>query len=240
MIAEIERLFIPNSALNYNHLVVCTDSRKTAVIDPFDADFVFNHAEQQNLPIEQIWITHEHPDHTRGLERLKQLTQATVYAPISCKGKLEADVWLSDQQSIELGQCTVEHLLTPGHTPGHGIFWQPEHWAVCGDTLFNAGVGNTKSGDVSELYRTILRLKSLFTDTVTIYTGHDYLITNLKFSLSLNPDLELAKQLLAQASEQSPQTRTITTWAIEKQINLFLQAANEAEFTKLRAKRDHW
>jgi hydroxyacylglutathione hydrolase len=240
MIAEVIRLYIPKSAQNYNHLVVCTDSRKAAIVDPFNADIAIDQAEKNKVDIEQIWITHEHPDHTLALGEVKKRTHALVYAPETCKGLFDADAWLTDEQVFSLGECQIQHLLTPGHTPGHGIFWQADEWAICGDTLFNAGVGNTKSGDVAILYQTINRLKSLFTDSVKIFVGHDYLVTNLKFALKQQPNLRVAKQLLNIATDETAHTRTITTWAQEKEINLFLNASDEQAFRKLRSLRDQW
>ncbi|MBU2863176.1 MBL fold metallo-hydrolase [Reinekea forsetii] len=240
MIADVVRLFIPNSALNYNHLVVCPDSRKAAIVDPFNADLLFNFANEQNLEVEQIWITHEHPDHIKDLAPLQTLTNAHVYAPETCRGKFDADTWLKDNQTITLGNCAISHLLTPGHTPGHGIYWQRDHWAIFGDTVFNAGIGNTKSGDATELYHTVQRLKHLMTDTVKVYTGHDYIETNLKFTLQQKPNLESAARLLEQVSQQTPDTRLISNWAQEKEINLFLNAPDREAFIELRALRDKW
>ncbi|MBA6232417.1 MULTISPECIES: hydroxyacylglutathione hydrolase C-terminal domain-containing protein [unclassified Colwellia] len=58
--------------------------------------------------------------------------------------------------------------------------------------------------------------------TVTaIYPGHDYIVNNLNFSLSLEPTNIFAKELLKVVSEQTPEQRTVTTMSVEKKMNPF-------------------
>jgi hydroxyacylglutathione hydrolase len=219
---------------------VCPDSRKAAIVDPFNADLFLNYANTHNLSVEQIWITHEHPDHIKDLMPLQKLTNAPVYAPKACAGLFHTDVLLEDNEAFALGNCSINHLLTPGHTPGHGIFWQPDHWAIFGDTVFNAGIGNTKSGNTHVLYDTVQRLKRVMSDTVQVYTGHDYIETNLQFTLTQQPQHSVAQQLLEQVTLQTPETRLISNWSLEKEINLFLNAPSREAFIELRALRDNW
>lgn len=237
------RIYVPNSFENYNHLVVCSETGLAAAVDPFDADLLLLTSQQHQVKINQIWITHEHGDHIRHVDPLKALTDATVYAPISCQGRLEADHWLAHDQRFTLGQLTIQHWLTPGHTPGHGIYLQQntdKPWAIFGDTLFNAGVGNVRSGNVTDLYHTVQMLKQRLSDDTEVFTGHDYIGTNIAFTLAQNAENASAKRLQDKVNTQTPETRLTTTWGLEKQINLFLQAPNLEAFTSLRQRRDQW
>lgn len=240
---SVIRIYVPNSFQNYNHLVVCSETGLAAAVDPFDADLLLQISQQHQVKINQIWVTHEHGDHIRHVAQLKALTAATVYAPINCQGRFEADHWLAHDQTFKLGQLAIQHWLTPGHTPGHGIYLQQnteKPWAIFGDTLFNAGVGNVRSGNVTDLYHTVQMLKQRLSNDTEVFTGHDYITTNIAFTLAQNAENASAKRLQEKVNTQTPETRLTTTWGLEKQINLFLQAPNFETFTSLRQRRDQW
>lgn len=256
------RTFVPNSFANYNHLAICLATNEAAAIDPFSADHLVELANKHQVTITQIWITHEHGDHIKDLTELRQMTGAKVSAPVSCQGRFEADVWLDDNSKVNIGKEQAQFFLTPGHTPGHGVFFCDNRgnaerpFLVCGDTLFNAGVGNVRSGDVDELFTTIEHMHNWLPDDCEIYSGHDYLETNLKFTLHHCPELTAAQALLGVAERQTPNTRAIQTWGEEKTYNLFLQldsnrvadltgiqnspSARSERFKALRVLRDQW
>lgn len=256
---RVIRTFVPNSLQNYNHLVVCEHSQATAAVDPYDADHLLALAADQGLRITDIWITHEHGDHIRHLEELKARTGAHVRAPASCKGRFQADQWLNDGDEVTLGQSTAEFWASPGHTPGHGVFYltEPEPVLICGDTLFNAGVGNTRSGDTDTLFHSIQQLRQRAHPKTRIYPGHDYLPTNLAFTLSILPGHPPAEAMKATSDKQTPDTRMTTTLADEDEINLFFRLKDDTlaqvltdrgfrtdteqdRFTALRQLRDQW
>ncbi len=257
---QIIRTFVPNSLQNYNHLAVCPATKSAAAVDPFDAQHLLDVAKRNQLNIAQIWITHEHGDHIRDLNKLKALTGATVYAPRTCQGMFSADVWLDNDEPVHLGQQTVKHWLTPGHTPGHAVYvYQSEDnpeadFIICGDTLFNAGVGNTYAGDTSQLYKTVSNIIPRLSKTTQLFPGHDYLETNLKFVLNHFPECQSAHQTLDKISRQTPDTRSIMTLAEELQYNPFLalqaqwlkkhtafkELDDQKTFVALRQLRDQW
>lgn len=257
---EIIRTYVPNSLANYNHLVYCPTTQQAAAIDPFDADHIVDIAKQHSLNISQIWLTHEHGDHIRGLTALRDLTGAQTCAPMTCNGLFESDIWLEDAQEIRLGEETVTHYLTPGHTPGHGVFLyqhptdSERDFLVCADTLFNAGVGNTRSGNVNELYQTVNRLKSLLRPQTQLFPGHDYICTNLKFVLNHFPNCDPARTTLDTVDEQTPDTRSVMRLSDEYRYNPFLSLqadwieqhddfahlTQKERFFELRSRRDQW
>ncbi|MEJ2042933.1 MAG: hydroxyacylglutathione hydrolase C-terminal domain-containing protein [Reinekea sp.] len=257
---QIIRTFVPDSLQNYNHLVVCPDTQQAAAVDPFDAKHLLSIAEEQGLTVSQIWITHEHGDHIKDLTELKALTGADVYAPAACQGRFEADVWLQDNVEVNLGHGALRHWLSPGHTPGHGIFLyqsttRPEDdFIVCGDIFFNAGVGNTYSGDTLQLFKTIYRLLPRISLTTRFFPGHDYLVTNLQFVLHHFPQCTAAQRALDEVIEQTPDQRNIKTLADELKYNPFLalnapwltsnekfdDLNNEQAFLELRKLRNQW
>lgn len=256
---QVIRTYVPNSLQNYNHLVVCEQTGNAAAVDPFDADHLITLALEQEVTIAAIWVTHEHGDHTRHVAQLQQRTGARVYAPAPCQGLFTADVWLDDGDSVELGEETAEFWLTPGHTPGHGVFYvsQASPVLICGDTLFNSGVGNTRSGSTDVLFQSIERIRERTHPDARIFPGHDYLPTNIAFTLSLLPNLPAALKLQEEASQRNPDTRTITTMGQEHEVNVFLRlddpalgevlkmkgfdtSSREDRFMALRRLRDQW
>ena len=139
-----------------------------------------------------------------------------------------------------------------------------EHHApalFCGDTLFNAGVGNCHNGgNAQTLYQTFLNQLYLLPNETRIYPGHDYIANNLKFSLNREPDNAAATCLLSAIEQWSGQSHYISTIEIEKKINAFFRLTNpqiiqllraefddleeapseEEVFLRLRALRDRW
>ena len=256
---QVIRTYVPDSLQNYNHLAVCEQTGDAAAIDPFDADHLLEVARDNGVTIKAIWITHEHGDHIRHLEELKARTRAPVYAPLACQKRFDADIWLEDGNRLTLGAQTAEFWTTPGHTPGHGVFYatDPKPVLLSGDTLFNAGVGNARSGDPQTLFHSIERIIERAAPEARIYPGHDYILNNLGFTLSILPNLADAARLRQQAERETPETRTTTTLTQEAGINLFLRLDDpdlisaldergfdtgdrKARFIALRRLRDQW
>ncbi len=256
----IIRTHVPDSQNNYNHLVYCPQTRHAAAVDPYSAEHLLAVANKHDLTISQIWITHEHGDHIRDMKKLKAQTGSPVYAPSSCQDLFQADHWLQDNQALSVGTTTLIHKLTPGHTPGHGVFIHTDlnqdvnTYIICADTLFNAGVGNVISGDVNQLFHTTEMLSALLPDTCTLYPGHDYIVNNLEFVLHHFPWCDAAQKVLAEVSTQRPDTRQRQNIGQEKTYNPFLsltsnwvtahpalQALNpQQRFVTLRDWRNQW
>ena len=54
------------------------------------------------------------------------------------------DRWLDDGDSVELGGNVFKVVFTPGHTPGHIVFYNEEtKLAFVGDVLFKGSIGRT-------------------------------------------------------------------------------------------------
>ncbi len=94
-----------------------------------------------------------------------------------------------------------------------------------GDTIFNAGVGNChRGGNPEVLAKTILEQFYPLGEEILLYPGHDYLETNLKFTLSLDPSNQDAIRTLEECSRLSKNAEFLTTdLGKEKKINTFFQ-----------------
>lgn len=260
---QVVRIYMNNNLRNYSHLIFCEKTREAIVIDPLDVDVILSQANQYKLNITTIVNTHEHFDHIEGNPGIVGATGAKIFAhknaidsiPNVYKGLSAGDV-------IEVGKnVKLKMLDTPGHTMAHLCLFAlaDEPVLFCGDTLFNASAGNCcYGGDVQKMYQTFVEQLAILPEQTSIYPGHDYIVNNLNFSLSVEPDNTFAKKLLAKVIDQTPNERLVTTLATEKKINPFFRLDNleitntlkdkfpnmsteqESVFRNLRTLRDKW
>ena len=161
---------------NFSYLIGCENTRQALVIDPgSDVDQIVSIARKENLEIVTIVNTHGHGDHTAGNAALKERTGARVVIhELDGDRYPAADVLLSDEKTLQLGDLTVDVIHTPGHTPG-GICLHARGNLFTGDTLFVGDSGRTDlaGGDRPSMGKSICRLMELPDDTV-VWPGHDY------------------------------------------------------------------
>ena len=161
---------------NFSYIVGCENTRQALVIDPgSDVERIASMAAKEDLKIVTIVNTHGHGDHTAGNARLKSLTGANVIIhELDGDRYPGADLLLSDEKDLQLGDITFDVIHTPGHTPG-GICLHARGNLFTGDTLFVGDSGRTDlaGGDRPTMGRSIRRLMELPDDTV-VWPGHDY------------------------------------------------------------------
>ena len=161
---------------NFCYLVGCEKTRKAVVIDPdAEVDRIVSEAHKDGLVIQYIVNTHGHGDHTAGSARLKALTGANIIIhKLEAAAVPQADILLSGDQELKVGEITFKVFHTPGHTPG-GICLYAEGNLFTGDTLFVGDSGRTDltGGHRPTLAASIRRLMTLPDDTV-VWPGHDY------------------------------------------------------------------
>ena len=94
------------------------DGKNAIVVDPGDADAVFDVLRSTGLSLEAILVTHHHGDHVGGLAQLHAATRAPVYGPAreAIPGPFTG---LSQGQALDLLGCSWQVLDVPGHTAGH-------------------------------------------------------------------------------------------------------------------------
>ena len=161
---------------NFCYIVGCEKTRKALVIDPgHPVEEIVSAAEKENLEIVTIVNTHGHGDHTAGNSKLRALTGAKIIIhALDADRYTQADVLLNDEETLQVGEITLDVIHTPGHTPG-GICLHAQGNLCTGDTLFVGDSGRTDlaGGDRPTLGRSIRRLMKL-PDTTVIWPGHDY------------------------------------------------------------------
>ena len=235
----VERIWTGNAYRNFNYLIACPETGEALAIDPLDHEKCLSTAKARGWQITQILNTHEHHDHTGGNEAVVAATSAKVIAHHRAGGKIAGmDRGVQAGDVIRVGKTVeLECLDTPGHTMCHICLRshgdQPALFS--GDTLFNAGAGNVHNGgNVQDLYETFaLQLSRLPHDT-QVYPGHDYIESNLKFTLAREPDNAAAQALLPQVESHDPARSIVTTLAQEKQFNTFFRLTSPGVIDNLR------
>jgi glyoxylase-like metal-dependent hydrolase (beta-lactamase superfamily II) len=161
---------------NFCYIIGCQKTRRALVIDPGpDVERIVSEAKKENLKIVTIVNTHGHGDHTAGNAALKARTGAEIIIhELDGDRYPDADVLLSNEETLQLGDITFDVIHTPGHTPG-GICLHAIGNLFTGDTLFVGDSGRTDlaGGDRPTMGQSIRRLMKLPDDTV-VWPGHDY------------------------------------------------------------------
>ena len=235
----VERIWTGNAYRNFNYLVACPETGEALAIDPLDSEKTLATAKVKGWQITQILNTHEHHDHTGGNEAVVAATGAKVIAHYKAGGKIAGmSRGVQAGDLIKVGKTVeLECLDTPGHTMCHiCLLSHTEQPALfSGDTLFNAGAGNVHNGgDVNSLYDTFADQLSRLPDNTQVYPGHDYIETNLKFTLAREPENVAAQAMLARVAGHDPANTVVATLGQEKQHNAFFRLTSAQIITRLR------
>ncbi len=189
-------MIAPVTPLQQNCTIVwCTATMKAAVIDPGgELPRLLGGLAKQGLSLEKIWVTHGHMDHAGAAAGLREASGAPIEGPheddrfwidrIAESGQrygmpdarsFEPDRWLTDGDTVTLGETTWEVYHTPGHTPGHVVFFhRGSRFAQVGDVLFKGSVGRTDfpRGNHQQLMDSITGKLWPLGDDVSFVPGH--------------------------------------------------------------------
>lgn len=144
-------------------IIFCSETNKCAFVDPGgDADFLLQIAKENNLIPEKILLTHGHADHAGAAMEIAQILNIKIEGPhkedkflldsLQSQGEMFGmqarncmpDKWLEDGDSVTVGNSVLDVIFTPGHTPGHVIFYSNEsNLALVGDVIFRGSIGRT-------------------------------------------------------------------------------------------------
>ena len=164
---------------NYS-FVLFNDTLKSCVIDPADSNPILNFALENNLTIEDIFITHHHKDHTSGVKGiLNAFPEVNIHSP---SAQIENTRFvLRDGDEVNSCLNTFRIIKTPGHTLDHIIYYDENNGVLfCGDTLFRLGCGRVFEGTLNEMFNSLKKINELGKNTI-IYCGHEYTLSNLNF-----------------------------------------------------------
>ena len=177
------------------YLVGETGSHTAVVIDPaWDGERIVEEAKRRGWQLEQIWLTHAHFDHIGGVAGVVKNTKPapeialhpadlTLYSAQGGAALFgmrigaipEPTIWLKPGQSLILGNYTFEVRYSPGHTPGHVVFYCASFKVMfCGDVIFWGSIGRTDlpGGDYDTLIHSIHTQILTLPSNTRLLSGH--------------------------------------------------------------------
>ncbi len=257
----IHQIYNHNDLRNFTYLLE-DEAIGVFCIDPYCHERVLSYLENLEGKLLAIINTHEHRDHIRGNDGLKEVTGCEVWAHQNAKSKIpDVDRYLHFGEEIKLADQQVLYVMdTQGHTFCHLCLLLKKRGKpvaiFTGDTLFNGGVGNCHNGgDPETLFETICYQFQDLPGEVLIYPGHDYLETNLQFTKKREPSNQVARKMLLEKKEDIEKSFLVTNMELEREINTFLRLENreimaglsqkgplskKQVFLKLRELRNKW
>jgi hydroxyacylglutathione hydrolase len=169
----MEIVALPALSDNYIWLLHDAKAKHTAVVDPGDGAVALAGAAERGWSINQVLITHWHPDHTAGIPAVVAATGAKVWGPDAERNRFAGlDHGLSDGDRVMVGGGEAQVWHVPGHTLGHIAFVLEGH-AFVGDTLFAGGCGRLFEGTPEQMHASLQRLATLPDETI-VYPAHEY------------------------------------------------------------------
>lgn len=191
---EIVRLTLGPAQTNA-YLIADPGTHEAAVIDPsWDGDVILAEAQRRGWRIAHLWYTHAHFDHIGGAgaiaDGLNPLPLVALHPADHVLWRAEGGaglfglkidpgpeptIDLFDGQTLQLGSSRFEVRFTPGHTPGHCIFYVPSDGVCfCGDLIFRNSVGRTDlpGSDTDALLDSIRTRVFTLPDETRLLPGH--------------------------------------------------------------------
>jgi hydroxyacylglutathione hydrolase len=231
-LANLSLVALP--AFDDNYIWMLHDGKRALVVDPGDADVVFEALQRLSLRLETILVTHHHIDHTGGVDALRDTTGAMVFGPLT-ETMPEPIRRLEGGDKVQAMGLTFDVIDVPGHTSGHIAFFangadgansaNSAPLLFCGDTLFSGGCGRLFEGTPAQMLDSLTKLAALPSHTRVCCT-HEYTLSNLKFARAVEPNNAALIQYQSDcvALREAKVPTLPSTIAKELQINPFLRS----------------
>ncbi|MGB0933699.1 MAG: MBL fold metallo-hydrolase [Lishizhenia sp.] len=185
--------------LQENTFVVYDENNVGVIIDPGnyfreENDLLKSFLEEEKIELKAILNTHAHLDHIAGVSYVKNLLSvpfylhekdlptlsmadrsAEMYGLDAFVSPPQPDFYLKDKEVLIFGNLKFEVLFTPGHAPGHVVFYNKEnHILFNGDVLFQGSFGRTDlpGGDTATLKKSITETLFTLPEETIVCCGH--------------------------------------------------------------------
>lgn len=181
-----------------NTYILHDASKECVVIDPGcygpqEQETLTAFIRDEGLKVVKLLNTHCHIDHVLGNKfvadtyqvmlaihaaDLPTLRAVPVYAPnygFPDYEEVLPATYLAAGDVVQFGQTELQVKYTPGHAPGHIVFYhEASQTVIGGDVLFQRSIGRTDlpGGDYNTLLQSIRTQLFTLPDTVTVYPGH--------------------------------------------------------------------
>lgn len=180
---------------NNTYLIIDRHFKQVVAIDPAIGSSTINqYLKSENLNLSQVWITHAHFDHFAGINDLvagiEPITPVFLHILDQAYFKSGGGIreyfggeWnipkgitiFSNKTAITFGSIKWTVIHTPGHRPGHVVFYSRDHsTAFCGDLIFKSSIGRTdlEGGNYQILIDSIKGVLFSLPDETVLLPGH--------------------------------------------------------------------
>lgn len=192
----MQYVVIPVTPFEQNcSLVWCEETKEGALVDPGgDVQRLLDAVASQGVQLKKLLLTHGHLDHAGAAGALAKQLSIPVIGPHQAdqywldgmpqQSKMFGfppvepflpDQWLQEGDEVEIGSQRLSVLHTPGHTPGHVVFFDEKGKRLwVGDVLFAGSVGRTDfpGGSQEQLFASIRDKLWSLGDEVEFVPGH--------------------------------------------------------------------
>ncbi len=169
------------------------ETNKVVIIDVGgEPETIINVIEKLNVKPIKLLLTHGHYDHTLKLGKiLRYFEIPLMYSKKEFDSGVftqkKADKWLTEGDSIHIGELTIHVLETPGHSPGALSYYSkdPKEYEgqkiegviFTGDLIFRRSIGRSdlRGGDSRLLFESIkkkIMYNPEINDNFLIFPGH--------------------------------------------------------------------
>lgn len=182
-----------------NTYVLIDEDRNCIIIDPGcysrnEETALINFIKDNNLKPLALLNTHAHIDHVLGnqfvlthydipyflhehdLTTLESVSNyAHLYGFDGYKVSPLPTQSLQDGEILEFGKIKLKVLHTPGHAPGHVVFFSEENkFVINGDVLFRGSFGRVDlpGGNIETLKQSIFNIMFQLPEDTIVYCGH--------------------------------------------------------------------
>jgi len=187
------------NAFQENTYVVSNDQGEALIFDPGcyskeEENTLSDFIEENELSVLAILYTHAHIDHILGAAFVQRKYQAPAYLHA-----LDHSTWTSvasyahvygfegyqiedvpseavnDHQELNIGSFRMKVRHTPGHAPGHVVYYfEEDQFVINGDVLFKGSFGRVDlpGGDIEILKSSIFTILFKYPEETVVYCGH--------------------------------------------------------------------
>lgn len=183
------------------YIIYKETNKKAIIVDPGEnADLVIETMNKLGVSADSIILTHGHYDHIGAVDELRERLNIKAYIYkdeqqlvasstlnmseyFGRKIKATPDVFLEDDQVINLADINIKVIHTPGHTPGGCCYYFYEDgFLISGDTLFEGTYGrcDLPGGSEGKILSSIKNKLLILDDDVVVYPGHEEATTIIR------------------------------------------------------------
>ena len=189
----------PFNAFQENTIVVSNDQGEAIIFDPGcyskdEENELSDFIAENELSVLAVLYTHAHIDHILGAAFVQKRYNAPAYLH-----KLDHETWnsvasyahvygfegyqletvpahsLEDGQELQIGPFKIHVRHTPGHAPGHVVYYfEEDKFIINGDVLFKGSFGRVDlpGGNLETLKSSIFNILFKYPEETVVYCGH--------------------------------------------------------------------